>query len=177
MLHIRDNIKLIRSLSRRKQEDFILLFPGVTVAMQKSYESGKAKPDTGYIDRLARMAGISVEDVKDRKLSGSDISVRVEKVERQDFEARYYEVLERERKALEDDKAFFKEMLRTSLGSILMKTEEMWARQKGTGEIVLGALERLEGSEEGSLVDKADKRILEIDREAHERGNIAAQGK
>jgi hypothetical protein len=80
-------------------------------------------------------------------------------------------------KLLEDDQTFFKEMLRSSLGSILMKTEEMWARQKGTGEVILGSLERLEKAPKDSLVDEAGRRILEIDKEEHGPGSVAAPGR
>lgn len=170
MLHIKHNIKLIRSLTGLKQEAFIGFFPGVSVAMQKSYETGKAKPDTGYVDRLARIAGVTIEDVQNKQLAGAEIKLRVEKEEK-NFEILYYEALERERKALEEDKAFFKEMLRTSLGSILTTTQEMWARQKGTGEVVLESLERLEKKPEGELVDKADRRTFEIDKEVHKPGS------
>lgn len=93
------------------------------------------------------------------------------------YREKYYEVLERERKALEEDKAFFKEILRTSLAGILQKTEELWARQKGTGDIVLHSLERIEGKKEGDLVKQADKQIFQIDKEAHGHGSAVAPRK
>jgi len=171
MLQIRNNIKLIRSLSGKKQEDFIRLFPGVTVAMQKSYEGGKAKPDAAYIDAIARMAGVTANDVMHKELSGKDIKFKVEKVESPDFEALYIAELQSQKKALEEDKAFFKEMLRTSLAGLLQRTEEMWLRQKGTGDVVLHSLERLEKKEAGELIREADRRIIQIDKEESAPGN------
>jgi hypothetical protein len=87
------------------------------------------------------------------------------------------EAEERERKGLEEDKAFFKELIRSSLAVILQKTEEMWARQKGTGDIVLHSLERLEGKKEGELIREADKKIFQIDKEAHTHGKSAVPGR
>lgn len=77
---------------------------------------------------------------------------------------------------LEDNQAFFKEMFRTSLGAILDRTQEMWSRQKGTGEVVLESLERIEKKKPGSLVDEADKRTHEIDIRGHKPGSAVAQG-
>lgn len=88
-----------------------------------------------------------------------------------DFRMKYYEVLERERKALEDDKAFFKEILRSSLAVILQEQQRIASRQKGTGEVVLHSLERLEHKKKGQLVTEADKRIFQIDTEVHKPDN------
>jgi hypothetical protein len=45
------------------------------------------------------------------------------------------------------------------------------SRQKGTGDVLLHSLERLEEKQSGELVREADKRIFQIDKEVRKRGN------
>lgn len=77
MLHISTNIKKIRRLQDKTQEEFSKLL-GVSIAMQKSYESGKANPDIVYIERLAALSGISFTDLMNMEVPLHRI---VEKVE------------------------------------------------------------------------------------------------
>lgn len=93
-----------------------------------------------------------------------------------DYQAKYFEAIERERKALEDDKAFLKEILKTSLVSISGAVEVIASRQKGTGDTVLQSLERLEGRAKDDLVKEADTLTDQIDKEAHTPGNKSARG-
>jgi len=95
----------------------------------------------------------------------------------QNFEAEYFRVLERERKALEEDKAFFKEILKTSLAVILVDVQSISSRQKGSGEVILHALEEIGQKDPGSLVKKADKRIRQIEKGAYKHDNEAAPGR
>lgn len=83
MLHLKHNIKLIRGLSGKKQEDFIKLFQGVTIAMQKSYEGGKAKPDIVYMQQLAEYSGVTQHELLNKELLIEDIEIQdqVEKAE------------------------------------------------------------------------------------------------
>jgi hypothetical protein len=62
-------------------------------------------------------------------------------------------------------------MLETSLAEILRQMELSSIRQKGTGDVVLRSLERLEGLKEDELVKEADRLSLQIDTEAHMRGS------
>jgi phage repressor protein C with HTH and peptisase S24 domain len=77
MLHISTNIRKIRKLLNRTQFEFADVM-GVSLAMQKSYEGGKANPDTIYLEKLSELTGFRVSD-----LLNNDLSVReiVEKVE------------------------------------------------------------------------------------------------
>lgn len=80
MLHLKDNLKLIRALLRQTQVEFISNFTGkITVDMQKSYESGKAKPDILYIQELSDLTGISEKELTSKKLVKSDFKGMVEK--------------------------------------------------------------------------------------------------
>lgn len=74
MLHLRHNIKLIRSISGLTQYEFGKLFDA-TKAMIKSYESGKANPDELFITRLSRFAKASKEDLQRILLTEDDVTV------------------------------------------------------------------------------------------------------
>lgn len=83
MLHLKHNIRLIRDLTGKTQEEFAGLFKRVTVAMQKSYESGKASPGPAYLQKLADYAGVTHDDLlnKDLKIQDVEIEEDVEKGE------------------------------------------------------------------------------------------------
>lgn len=83
MLHLKDNIKLIRALLKQTQPEFIKNFTGkITVDMQKSYESGKAKPDILYVQELTEMTGIPERELTSKKLIKGDLKAMVEKVDK-----------------------------------------------------------------------------------------------
>jgi hypothetical protein len=73
---------MIRALLKQTQEGFIKNFTGMTVAKQKSYESGKAKPDILYIQELSELTGISDKELTSKKLSKADINAIVENGEK-----------------------------------------------------------------------------------------------
>lgn len=84
MLHLRDNIKLIRALYNQTQKEFVKNFTGISEAMQKSYEGGKADPGILYIRELAELTGISEKDLTDKRISKAEIKrlpTKGEKVE------------------------------------------------------------------------------------------------
>lgn len=68
MMHLSKNIRLIRKLSKHSQTMFGELF-GVTKAMIVSYESGKAKPDELFVRKLAKLASVSENQLKNEDLS------------------------------------------------------------------------------------------------------------
>lgn len=76
-MQLKDNIKLIRALTGQTQPVFIKNFTGISVDMQKSYESGKAKPDILYIQELADIAGVSERDLTSKKLKKEDIKISI----------------------------------------------------------------------------------------------------
>lgn len=88
LLHLKDNIKLIRKLCGNTQPEFAAKFTGVTTPMQKSYESGKAEPGPLYLEELSEIASVSEKDLRGKKLSKNDIKVvnKVEKGNEQHYE-------------------------------------------------------------------------------------------
>lgn len=81
MATLNDNIKIIRRLTGQTQKEFIKNFTGVTVAMQKSYESGTAKPDILYLQEIAALAGLPMEDLQKKSLTKADVKVFLQKGE------------------------------------------------------------------------------------------------
>jgi transcriptional regulator with XRE-family HTH domain len=81
MATLQNNIKIIRGLSGQTQKDFIGNFTGVTVAMQKSYEAGIAKPDILYLQELSDMSGVPMEDLQKKPLTKADITISKKKGE------------------------------------------------------------------------------------------------
>lgn len=66
------NVKIIRAMTRLSQSKFGAKFK-VTLAMQKSYEGGKAKPDDLYIQRLSSFTGVPENRLVNQKLREQDI--------------------------------------------------------------------------------------------------------
>jgi transcriptional regulator with XRE-family HTH domain len=87
MLHLPNNIKIIRSLSGKTQEEFRGYFTRVTLAMQKSYEGGKAEPDSLYLQELSELSGVPVNDLMNKEITKKDVKLKVENGENVDGEA------------------------------------------------------------------------------------------
>lgn len=85
MLHLSYNLKIIRGISGLNQADFGALFK-VTLAMQKSYEAGKAKPDALYLQRVSSFTGVPEELLKNKRLKESDIGIKAEFEEKGEYE-------------------------------------------------------------------------------------------
>lgn len=83
MLHISQNIRLVRLLKEKTQVEFGELLK-VSTAMIKSYESGKAKPDELFLSRLSRLTGVLESDLMNRQLKEEDLGKKAEKVENGD---------------------------------------------------------------------------------------------
>lgn len=135
---------------------------------------GTATLTDGYAKLIEEKYGVNKEWLFTGK--GDKHPGGKEKAREIDYQAKYYELLEKEKKALEDDKAFFKEIIKTNLAVILLDVQSISSRQKGSGETVLRSLERIEKVEDGSLVKEADNRTDQIEKEAHTRGNAAEMG-
>lgn len=75
------NIKLIRSLTRKNQQDFAKLIRS-KVSNVKTWETTQSIPRDEFIyQRIAELASISIDDLKTKKLDQKDISLKVEIVE------------------------------------------------------------------------------------------------
>lgn len=82
MSHYSDNIKKIRKLANKKQLEFASYFPNTTLAMQKSYEQGKAKPDGLYLQILSRLSGISEDKLQNEPIVIEEIDLKLPKEEK-----------------------------------------------------------------------------------------------
>lgn len=133
-----------------------------------NYVNGMAKASPNFRKNFERTFGVNL---KDFGKEGNEAAGTAKRTPALDYQTMYWEVVERERKALEDDKAFFKDVLKSSLIAIREDVQAISARQKGTGEVVLHSLERLEKLNKDELVKEADKQILQIDKEVRRRGN------
>ena len=108
MLQFPSNLRLIRLVSGKSQTDFGSSF-GATKAMIVSYEKAKANPDELFISRVARYAGVSETDLKNKKLEENDLKPKqVEKEEIVEEGAIHYKAartsLERTLENLSEDK-------------------------------------------------------------------------
>jgi transcriptional regulator with XRE-family HTH domain len=74
MLHLSENIKLIRLLSGKTQPEFGKMFDS-TKAMIISYEQDRARPNSLFKKRISEYAGISIADLDNKKLRESDIHI------------------------------------------------------------------------------------------------------
>jgi transcriptional regulator with XRE-family HTH domain len=81
MLQTPQNLRLIRVLSEKTQDEFSRKF-GISVAMLKSYEGGKAKPDHLLLSRISKAFNISIDDLKNKELTEEDIVPMEDKVEK-----------------------------------------------------------------------------------------------
>jgi hypothetical protein len=84
---------------------------------------------------------------------------------------------ERERKALEHDKALLEDIIRTNLTMVLASLKTIGVRQEADGETILRSLERIEGTKEGELTGESDNRRAQIEKEWRGRGNVPVPGK
>lgn len=75
------NIKLIRALTGKKQPDFAELIKS-NKSNVKTWETTETLPtDVLIYNRLAELAGVTVNDIKNKMLSEKDITLSVEKVD------------------------------------------------------------------------------------------------
>ena len=84
MLHLPQNLRLIRLLSGKTQTEFGEKFDA-TKAMIISYEKGKANPDELFVTRVAKYGGVPVSDLMLKILSEDNITIKEDKEEKVDF--------------------------------------------------------------------------------------------
>jgi len=87
------------------------------------------------------------------------------------------EAVDRERKALEEDMAFLRELIRSNLTVVMTTLMTIRFRQEAAGDAILSSLERIEVKSEGELIEDADKRLNQIEQEWQKRDSAAAQGR
>lgn len=81
MLHFPSNIKKIRGLHGTTQGDFAKVM-GVSLNMQKSYETGRAEPDIVYYSRLAKLSKVGAEVLATKEVDIADMFVTPAKDEK-----------------------------------------------------------------------------------------------
>lgn len=87
-MQINDNIKLIRELSGKTQADFAELIK-TNVSNLKTYENTNVKPKAYLILNISKYAGISSEDLENKKLKPEDINLEDEKDDKDESKKRY----------------------------------------------------------------------------------------
>lgn len=79
-MQLNSNIKLIRELSGKKQDEFAKLIK-TNLSNLKTYENTGVKPKANILAAIAKFAGISIEDLRSKALRPEDITIQVEKDE------------------------------------------------------------------------------------------------
>lgn len=79
-MQLNSNIKLIRELSGKKQDDFAKLIK-TNLSNLKTYENTDVKPKAIVLAAIAKFAGISIEDLKNKVLVPEDLTLQVDKDE------------------------------------------------------------------------------------------------
>jgi transcriptional regulator with XRE-family HTH domain len=90
MLHLSDNLKLIRQLSELSQQEFGKLF-GISKDKVFSYENERAQPNELIAAKIAEFAGITEEQLYKKKLKREDVIIKPQddngyKIKRPDIE-------------------------------------------------------------------------------------------
>lgn len=86
MLHLGQNIKLIRGLLGKTQPEFAKLI-GLKLSNLKTYENTSVRPKVHIRKRIAAIAGVSVADLLQKDLTENDITLKDEKDEKVKLEA------------------------------------------------------------------------------------------
>jgi hypothetical protein len=81
MLHLPQNIKLVRLTADLNQEDFAKIFTGVTTAMIKSYEKS-TNPSALFMQELSELSAVSEKDLREKALKKGDITINEEIVDK-----------------------------------------------------------------------------------------------
>jgi transcriptional regulator with XRE-family HTH domain len=77
-MQLNDNIKLVRELSGFRQIDFAKKF-GINLSNLKTYENTDVKPKANVLADLADYAGITVDDLENKKLTHKDLKIKSKK--------------------------------------------------------------------------------------------------
>lgn len=81
MLQINKNIKLIRELSGKKQEDFAKLIK-TNLSNLKTYENSSVRPKANVIAAICDFAGITTEELENKALTHKDVHLEVDIVDK-----------------------------------------------------------------------------------------------
>lgn len=83
MLQLNTNIKLIRELSGKGQQEFAKLIK-TNVSNLKTYENTDVRPKANVLAEIADYANITIDDLEKKKLTHKDIKLELKKDEKDD---------------------------------------------------------------------------------------------
>jgi hypothetical protein len=161
MSAFKDNIKLIRALTGKKQPAFARLIKSNTSNV-KTWETTETLPTDPLIyTRLAGIAGVTVHDLKNKTLSENEINIKVDKV---DFDAQTGQQT-KYMKLLESNDQFFK----NEYAQMLLSLKELIGLSKKQKALLklnlqhVGAVEALQKGVEPDVVqEQINTQISEI---------------
>lgn len=76
MLHLNNNVKVIRKLWNMSQTEFSALFTNFNLNKQKYFEKAGDKVDPLYMQELSKMTGIPEEELLNKKVDSSTIPAK-----------------------------------------------------------------------------------------------------
>lgn len=143
------NIKLIRSLTEKNQKDFATLIKSKESNI-KTWETTKSLPRQQAIyRRIADIAGVTIDDIKNKKLEEKDIDLKVEIVEKDNCKLSTREVIddlrEDKRRANFREDTILSQLVINSTAMMNMLTA-LQRHDQVFHETILRSLSRIEGS-------------------------------
>lgn len=155
---INDNIKLIRELSGKTQVEFAKLIK-TNVSNLKTYENTDVKPKAFLIWNISQFAGVSTDDLENKKLKPDDIYFQDEKDEEDSSERRrlksndlnipiqeYINELREDKRNLQEDKRGLQSTIDTNLTALMQLLAALSRHDRAFHETILRSLARLEGN-------------------------------
>lgn len=150
------NIKLIRSLTGKNQDEFARLIRSKTSNI-KTWETTKSLPRNHIIyKKIAELAGVSIEQIKNKTLEEKDIKLQVEKVENDTTiitPKRYIKMLEDDKlRAIQREDNIMKQLVANSAAMMHMLTS-LYRHDQVFHETILRSLGRLEGDNKDLVLE------------------------
>lgn len=154
------NVKLIRSLTGKTQTKFAKLIK-TNPSNIKTWENTSTQPtDVLIYNTFAELAGVTVEDIRNKTLTPKDINLNVEEVddEDEDFSISKKEYIDelredKKRAAIREDKIMGQ--LAANLTAMMQLLGALSRHDRAFHETMLKSLERLEKRKENELVAEA----------------------
>lgn len=152
------NVKLIRSLTGKTQTKFAELIK-TNASNIKTWENTSVQPtDVLVYNILADIAGVSADELRNKKLTPKEITINVEQVEEDDFKITNKEYIDelrddKKRAALREDKIMAQ--LASNLTAMMQLLSALSRHDRAFHETMLKSLARLEKRQENDLVGEA----------------------
>lgn len=185
-MQINTNIKLIRELSGKKQEEFAKLL-NTKLSNLKTYENTDVNPKANVKAALAELAGISILDLETKKLTYKDIKFRkglVDKVEKDgsrgtdviefdedvaiikeikgtdvNYRDKYIETLERIRDQYEKDFLDYRKLVAANLTELLKAQRYDRAQLTTLLHVTASTLAKVSGRNSEEVLQETNKAV------------------